>query len=271
MVSGFTWRQLSEGFPSNWDSIDTYVNKLTGYHDCYRCISLLDKYYGHQHYQIHFAHAELQCQNEDIQSGNHFNLVDSFTREEIEVEFILDYLFTESQVQKTMDALNIMENSALEFIWKIGDQSMHYTTDSYQQKLKIFGSLWTRESSFNNFIRAFVDWNFKEALSVTNNVLFCWTLPGEWGRPEDECIRRKIGTMIMILNKDTCQDIEGWEGHPCIPKRVFRPKEYLVTPLIQLSKLRVTSRPLPATSSRSVLTCNQPWSEDRVVTNPEVK
>ena len=58
------------------------------------CIALLDKYYGHQRYQICFAHEELRHQNDDIRSRNHFNLVDSFTREEIEVEFILNCLLS---------------------------------------------------------------------------------------------------------------------------------------------------------------------------------
>ena len=52
--------------------------------------------------------------------------------------------------------------------------------------------------------------------------------------------------MTKILNEDTCPDIHHWEGHPCIPKRVFGPKKYLIDPLLQLSKPRVTLRPLPA-------------------------
>ena len=49
-------------------------------------------------------------------------------------------------------------------IWNIGDQSVLYTTDTYQQRFKMFDSLWTRESTFGNFVWAFVDWNFQEAL-----------------------------------------------------------------------------------------------------------
>ena len=67
--------------------------------------------------------------------------------------------------------------------------------------------------------------------------------------------------MITIFNKDTCPNIECWEGLPCIPGRVFGPQEYLINPLLQLSKPRVTSRPLPATSRGSVLTCKQPQSQ----------
>ena len=67
--------------------------------------------------------------------------------------------------------------------------------------------------------------------------------------------------MIKILNEDTCHDIHHWEGHPCIPKRVFGPKEYLINPPLQLSKPRVTSKPLSAGSGGSVLTNHQPQSE----------
>ena len=67
--------------------------------------------------------------------------------------------------------------------------------------------------------------------------------------------------MIKILNEDTCPDIHHWEGHPCIPKRVFGPKEYLIDPPLQLSKPGVTLKPLPAASSRMVLMNHQPQSE----------
>ena len=92
-------------------------------------------------------------------------------------------------------------------------------------------------------------------------MLYCCTLLGERGRPEDEHIRKKIQLMIKIFNEDTCPDILRWEGHPCFPKRVFSPKEYLIDPPLQLSKPRVTSRPLPAASGRMVLTSHQPQSE----------
>ena len=105
-----------------------------------------------------------------------------------------------------------------------------------------------------NFIWVFLDRNYKETPCVANNVLYRCTLPGEQGRPEDEHIRRKIKLMIKILNEDTCPDIDHWEGHPCIPKRVLGPKQYLIDPPLQLSKPKVTSRPLPAASGSSVLT-----------------
>ena len=199
--------------------------------------------------------------DDDVWSGNHLNLVDLFTREEIEVEFILDCLFAESQIQKTTDALNIIANSVLEFFWKIGEWSEYYTTVCHWQKLRVHGSLQSKESSFNNFIWAFVNWNFKEALYITNNVLYCQAPTGEQGRPKDKHIRRKIESVIKVLNKHTCPNINHWEGHPCIPRRVFGPKEYLIDPLLQLSKPKMTSRPLPAVSGGFVLTSHQPRSQ----------
>ena len=138
---------------------------------------------------------------------------------------------------------------------------MFYTTICYQQKLRVYGSLQSEESSFDEFIWAFLDWNYKETVCVANNVLYHHTLPGERGRPEDDCIRRGIELMIKILNEDTCPDIDRWEGHPCIPKRVFRPKQYLIDPLLQLSKPKITLRPLPAASVGSVLTNHRPQSK----------
>ena len=90
----------------------------------------------------------------------------------LEVECILDCLFAKSKIQKTTDTLNIMANSVLEFIWKIDEWSELYTTETYRQKLRIFGGLQSKESTFDNFIWAFVDQNFKEALCIANSVLF---------------------------------------------------------------------------------------------------
>ena len=71
------------------------------------------------------------------------------TREEIEVKYILDCLFAKSKIQKSPDALNIMANS--------GDWRDLYTTQTYWRKLKTFGGLLSRDSSFDNFIWAFTD------------------------------------------------------------------------------------------------------------------
>ena len=98
-------------------------------------------------------------------------------------------------------------------------------------------------------------------LCVANNVLYHHALLVERDRPEDEHIRRKMELMIKIFNEDTCPDIHHGEGHPCIPKRVFGPKKYLIDPSLQLYKPRVTSRPLPAASGRMVLMNHRPQSE----------
>ena len=147
-----------------------------------------------------------------------------------------------------------MVSSVPEFIWKIGELSVFYTTVHYREKLRVYGGLQNEASSFDNFIWAFLDQNYKETVCVANSVLYHCTLPGERGRPEDEHIRRKIELMIKILNEDTCPDIQHWEGHPCIPKRVFGPKQFLINSPLQLSKPKVTLRPLPAASGGSVLT-----------------
>ena len=62
--------------------------------------------------------------------------MDSYTREEIEVEYILDYFYAECKIQRTPDAHNILANSVLEFIWKIAGRSIDYTTLNFQNKLK---------------------------------------------------------------------------------------------------------------------------------------
>ena len=67
--------------------------------------------------------------------------------------------------------------------------------------------------------------------------------------------------MIRILHKDTCPDIEHWEGHPCIPRRVLGPKEYLIDLPLQISKLRITSKLLPSASGESVLASQQSRSQ----------
>ena len=69
--------------------------------------------------------------------------------------------------------------------------------------------------------------------------------------------------MIVILHGDTYPDKERWLGHPCIPRRVFGPREYLVDPPLLLSKPQVTLRPLSAASGSSVLVQDQPQSKIR--------
>ena len=92
----------------------------------------MDKYYGHRHYQIHFGHAELERWNFGpcLRAGSH--LKEMYTQEE--VEYILDSLYTELQQQPSTDVQNVLANSVLEFIWRIADRSIWYTTDTYRRK-----------------------------------------------------------------------------------------------------------------------------------------
>ena len=69
--------------------------------------------------RLHFAGEELERGNADVISGGRNDLIDSYTREEIEVEFILDCMFAKSKNQRTTEAHDIMATSVLEFISKI--------------------------------------------------------------------------------------------------------------------------------------------------------
>ena len=44
-------------------------------------------------------------------------------REEIEVKYILNYLYAKLQVKLLTDVQDVLANSVLEFIWKIGNCS----------------------------------------------------------------------------------------------------------------------------------------------------
>ena len=107
---------------------------------------------------------------------------------------------------------------------------------------------------------AFNNKRYDEVLSITNGVLFHHLPPGDRGRPEP-LIQDKIVRMIAILHSDTYPDKARWLGHPCIPRRVFGPREYLVDPPLQLSKPQVTSGPLSAASGSSALVQDQLQSE----------
>ena len=65
--------------------------------------------------------------------------------------------------------------------------------------------------------------------------------------------------MIVILEHQELK--ERWIGHPSIPPRVFGHKQYLVTPPIQMTKPKVTSKPLPASSSISKLVLKETQSD----------
>ena len=139
---------------------------------------------------------------------------------------------------------------------------MDYTSLSFQNKLKKYGGLPCRTSCFDDFIQAFNNKRYDEALSIAYGVLFCHLPPGDRGRPEP-LIQAKIVRMITILHSDTYPDRERWLGHPCIPRKVFGSREYLVNPPLQPSKPQVTLRPLSAASGGSVLVQDQPRSEVR--------
>ena len=102
-------------------------------------------------------------QNADVISGGRNDLIDSYTREEIKVEFILDCLYAESKNQRTTEAHNIMAMSVLEFISKIPGQSDIYTTPVFRSRL---GRIQTQTTDFDEFIWAFRDGRHKDCLST---------------------------------------------------------------------------------------------------------
>ena len=82
-------------------------------------------------------------------------------------------------------------------------------------------------------------------------------------------MRERINRMIIILEHGTPALKDRWPGHPSILPRVFGPSQYLVMPPVQLtkpkstSKLKLTSKPLPANStSKLVLTETQSDAEE---------
>ena len=102
---------------------------------------MLDKYYGHRHYRLRFMHTDLQRREDNAQLRNCLDLLSNYTREEIEMEYILDCLYTELQVQNEPEVQDALVSSVLEFIWKIGNRSEAYTTEAYRRKLEMFWGL----------------------------------------------------------------------------------------------------------------------------------
>ena len=80
-----------------------------------------------------------------------------YTQEEVEVEYILDSLYAELQQVPMMDMQNVLANSVLEFIWRIADHSIRYTTDAYWRKLLLFQVPQAQQSSFDDFMWALLD------------------------------------------------------------------------------------------------------------------
>ena len=85
--------------------------------------------------RLHFAGEELKRQNANVISRGRNDLIDSYTREEIKVEFILNCMYAESKNKRTTEAHNIMATSVLEFISKISGQSDMYTTTVFRSRL----------------------------------------------------------------------------------------------------------------------------------------
>ena len=54
--------------------------------------------------------------------------------------------------------------------------------------------------------------------------------------------------------------MERWIGHLSIPAWVFGPRQYLMTPSVQMTKPKLTSKPLPALTSISKLVLKETQS-----------
>ena len=124
-----------------------------------------------------------------------------------------------------------------------------YTTPVFRSRL---GRIQTRTTGFDGFIWAFRDGRHKDCVSTARDMLFQRMLPGAIGVPPprtQECTKR----MIPILEHGTPMSKERWIGHPSIPLRVFLPGQYLVMLPIQMTKPKVTSKPLPVRSLTSKL------------------
>ena len=239
--------------------ISVAIGKRTKVNGYYRCIALLDKYYGHRRYCIQFAHKELRRRNSDARAGRWPDLVDLYTREEIEVEYVLDCFYAEYHIQRTPDAYNILANSILKFIWKIAGRSMDYTTLNFWNKLKKYGGLWHRTSCFNDFIWAFNNKWYDEVLSIANGVLFCICLQ-ETGEDQNLWSRIRLWgwsqycTAILTLTKKG-----GWDIPVSLEECLDQGNILSILP--SNHKPQVTLRPLSAASGGSVLVQDQPRSK----------
>ena len=85
-----------------------------------------------------------------------------YMREEVELEYILDCLYPKLQIQLSTNVQNVQANSIFEFIWKIADCSIWYTTEMYRRKLRLFTVQQAQQSSFNDFVWTFLDQNFQQ-------------------------------------------------------------------------------------------------------------
>ena len=124
---------------------------------------LSTKNYGHWNHRLHFVGKELERQNSNVISGGRNDLIDSYTREEIKFEFILNCMNAKSKNKRTTEAHDIIAMSVLKFISKISGQSDMYTTPVFRSRL---GLIQTQTTAFDEFIRAFRDGRYKDCLST---------------------------------------------------------------------------------------------------------
>ena len=141
-----------------------------------------------------------------------------------------------------------MATNVLQFISKIQGQSDLYTTLVYRDRI---GKIRSQTSAFDELIWVFRDRRHKDCLSVAQDVLFQKMLPGAMGTPPPKT--QEYIKMIASLEHGTPELKERWIGHPSILLWVFGPSQYLMTPAIQMTKPKLTLKPLPALSSISKL------------------
>ena len=139
-----------------------------------------------------------------------------------------------------------MAVSNLKFISGIPGQSEEYIMPVFQSQI---GRVQTQVPAFDEFIWAFWDRRHKDCLTTAQDMFFGHQLPDTTGTSPLKT-REYIKQMIVIMECDTPILKERWLGHPSIPPRMFRPRQYLVTPPMQWTKLtkpKVTLKPLPPT------------------------
>ena len=115
------------------------------------------------------------------------------------MEYILDCLYTELQVQTTPDIQDALASSVLEFLWKIGNRTDAYTTEAYRKKLQLFQGLQSQHLGFGNFVDCFVDGDHEKVRVVANNVLFQRILQRAQGSPQGSRAREAIKSAIQML------------------------------------------------------------------------
>ena len=134
---------------------------------------------------------------------NCLDLINNYTREEIETKYILDCLYAKLQVQTTPDIQDTLATSVLEFLWKIGNHSDAYTTEAYWKKLQLYRGFQSQQSGFNYFVQGFLDQDYEKVRMVTNSVLFQRVLPGAGGSPQSTRTHGAVASAIQMLQAHT--------------------------------------------------------------------